>query len=142
MRERASGGGQRLTTVEEARRLREFFGRHVLPGVPDPYILRKYYEHVEGDQQWPSDTTPEQYLESLRETILDARSGIYLSFGASGEWTIYFVGRVRRRWRGPGGSNRILVILNAERRFFITGFQPSRDDEYVERQGGFWVHRQ
>jgi hypothetical protein len=122
-------------------RLRDFFGRQVLRADVDAYILEKFNQHVEIDGHWPDDTTPGQYLESLRETVLDRRGSIYLTDASpNGDWTIYFVGRVRRAWRGPAGSNRVVVIFNAERHFLVTGFQPSRDDAYVERQGGFWLN--
>ena len=49
-------------------------------------------------------TTPEEYLESLRDAVLDGRSSIYLTdrIGAA-DWALYFVGAVRRAWRGAGG---------------------------------------
>ena len=120
--------------------LRDFFGRHVLRARPDAYILGKFRQHVEEDGHGPDYITPEGYLDSLRETVLDSRSAIYLTdAGPTGEWTIYFVGRVRRAWRGPAGSNRVVVIFNAERFRFVTGFQPDGDDEYVESLGGYWL---
>ena len=125
---------------DEISRLREFFGHRVLRSFVDDYILAKFDEHVIDDEQWPSDTTPEEYLDSLRETVLDPRSGIYLtSDNWLGEWTIYFSGRVRRACRGVCGSNRVLVAFNAERHRFVTGFQPDDDDVYVVRRSGFWI---
>jgi hypothetical protein len=141
---RRLGEGHGRTPAEpgEIERLRTFFGHHVVPVRPDAYILGKFKQHVEGDGHWPEDTTPDQYLDSLRETILDSNGAIYLTDDRiDGEWTIYFVGRVRRAWRGPAGSNRLVVIFNAERPLLITGFQPSRGDDYVDRQGGFWLYR-
>jgi len=106
----------------------------------DAYIRSKYDEHVGMRQEWPDGTEPEEYLDSLRETVLDPRSSIYLTDqrGAT-DWTIYFVGPVRFRWHGTNGSNRIAVLFNAERHLFITGFQPTDGDAYVDRRGGFWV---
>jgi hypothetical protein len=134
-------GGTRIASSEEAERLRDYFGRHVLRDSVDAYIQRKYDQHVVERLEWPASTTPEEYLESLREAVLDARSSIYLTdrIGAT-DWAIYFVGVVRRGWRGPGGSNRVAVLFNAERHFLITGFQPPGEETYVERQGGFWVY--
>ena len=135
-------GGRLLASEQQIRELRSFFGRRVLRTQVDGYILGKYAQHVEDDEQWPVDTTPEEFLDSLRQTVLDPRSAIYLTDADfSGEWSIYFVGRVRRAWRGPGGSSRVVVIFNAERHFLVTGFQPSRDDAYVTRQGGFWLNQ-
>jgi hypothetical protein len=92
--------------------------------------------------QWPTDTLPEEYLESLRETVLDPTSAIYLTDATPvEEWAIYFSGRVRRVWRGQSGSDRLVVIFNGEHHRLVTGFQPRRGDSYVERQGGFWIYR-
>jgi hypothetical protein len=140
VRELGEAGGRVSATAQQIQRLRDFFGRRVLRPFPDNYILGKYHDHVEGDGQWPEDTTPEEYLESLRQTVLDSRSAIYLTDAdPPGEWSIYFVGRVRRAWRGPEGSNRLLVVFSAEHHRFVTGFQPDDDDDYVEQQGGFWL---
>ena len=57
----------------------EFFGRRALPGQVDDYVLSKYQKHVERDFEWPDDTTPEEYLASLRETVVDWSSAIYLT---------------------------------------------------------------
>jgi len=132
--------GSLRATLEQIEQLRDFYGQRVLRTSIDPYILTKYYDHVEEDRQWPEDTTPEEFLASLRMTILDPRSAIYLTDARPpGEWSIYFVGRVRRAWRGPGGSDRIVVIFNAEQHRFVTGFQPDDGDEYVDGQDGFWL---
>ena len=142
VRELGEAGGSRPAAPDEIERLRDFFGRRVLRTEVDGYILRKYDQHVVERLEWPADTTPEEYLESLRDTVLDPRSGIYLTdkVGAT-DWAMYFIGPVRRAWRGPHGSNRIAVLFNAERHFLITGFQPPDAEVYVERQGGFWVYQ-
>jgi hypothetical protein len=141
VRELGESRGSRTATPEEIARLREFFGRSVLRAHVDPYILRKYDQHVVERLEWPADTTPEEYLESLRATVFDSRSSVYLTdrVGAT-DWAIYFVGPVYRDWRGPNSSNRIAVLFNAERHFLITGFQPPDEETYVEQQGGFWVY--
>jgi hypothetical protein len=136
------GHGARAATPVEGARLREFFARRVLRAEPDEYVLMKYRKHVQDDLEWPEDTSSEEYLESLRTIVLDPRSSIYLTTESDrGEWTIYFVGRVRRAWRGPDGSDRIAVLFNGERHFFITGFQPTVGDAYVNRQRGFWLQQ-
>ena len=142
VRELGAGGATRVASPEEVARLREFFGRRVLRSYVDPYVLAKFHKHVEDDLHWPEDTAAEEYLESLRETVLDSASSIYLTDDTeSGEWALYFVGRVRRAWRGPRGSNRVVVIFNGERHRLVTGFQPVTDDAYVERQNGFWIRQ-
>ena len=137
---RAAKGGTQGVTRQQVGQLRDFFGRRVLRAQVDDYILGKYRQHVEDDEQWPEDTTPEEYLDSLRQTVVDPRSAIYLTHDdPTGEWSIYFVGRVRRAWRGPDGSSTLIVVFNAEHHRFVTGFQPDDDDAYVELQGGFWL---
>jgi hypothetical protein len=142
VRDLGEAGGSRGATPEEIARLRDFFGRRVLRDHVDAYVQRKYDQHVVERLEWPADTTPDEYLESLRETVLDPRSIIYLTdkVGAT-DWAIYFVGPVRRAWRGPSSSNRIAVLFNAERHLLITGFQPLDGDMYIEQQGGFWVYQ-
>lgn len=140
VRELGAAGGARPATPEEIGRLRDFFGRRVLRAYVDRYILAKYRLHVERDAQWPDDTTPEEFLACLRETVLDGRSAIYLTNeNDDGEWAIYFVGRVRRAWRGPGGHDRVVVLFNGERQILVTAFQADHGDAYVSQQGGFWV---
>jgi hypothetical protein len=142
VRELGASGGDRTAAPDEVARLRDFFGRRVLRPAVDAYIQAKYDQHVGRRHEWPDDTEPEEYLESLRETVLDPRSGIYLTdHGGDGEWSIYFVGHVRRAWQGASGSSRIFVAFNAERHLLITGFQPLDGDSYVMRQEGFWVYR-
>ena len=138
--ELGEAGGSLRATRQQVEQLRSFFGEWVLRAYVDAYMLRKYRDHVEDDGQWPDDTTPEEYLDSLRQTVLDPRSAIYLTNDDStGEWSIYFVGRVRHAWRGPNGSNRLLVVFNADHHRFVTGFQPDDDDDYVDQQDGFWL---
>ena len=139
VRELGEGGSSRAATAEEVAQLREFFGRRVLRSYVDSYIIEKYDQHVVIDRQWPDDTTPEDYLESLRDTVIDPSSAIYFTDdGGYEDWSIYFVGRVRRAWRGRRGSSRVVAVFNGEQHRFVTGFQPN-SDVYVDRQGGFWL---
>jgi chorismate mutase len=142
VQELGAARGERAATAEEVVRLRTFVGRRVLRREVDAYILEKYRAHVERDEQWPPDTTPEEFLESLRETVLDPRSSVYLSDETrDGSWSIYFSGRVPRASRGPDGSGRIVVIFNGEQHRFITGFQPWNNDDYIEQRSGFWLRQ-
>jgi hypothetical protein len=140
VRELGEARGSRPATPAEVARLRDLFGRRVLRSYVDGYIQSKYDQHVEIDGHWPRDTAPDEYLEALRDVVLDPASAIYLTdFGEGKDWSIYFVGRVRRRWRGPNAANRIVVIFNGEHHRFVSGFQPEGDDAYAGRQGGFWL---
>jgi len=133
---------RRTATLSEAARLRRQFAHHVLPRQPTARILAKHGQHVEDDGQWPTDASPDGYLASLRATILNPNGGIYLvEAAAERTWTIYFVGSVPYQWRGPYPGRRIVVLFNAERLFWITGFQAEAGDAYVDRQSGFWAYR-
>lgn len=107
---------RRTVTTDEASQLRQHFGERVLPRQVSPYVARKYRTHVESNEEWPEDTSPEEYLESLRAVVLHEQNGIFLEYSEEdGDWTIYFVGHVRRQWRGPSSGGRIVVIFNADR---------------------------
>lgn len=129
-------------TDDELSRLREFFGHRVLPDRPTRRVGTKHDQHVVAREEWPPDTTEGEYLESLRVVVTDWRSGIYLARDELEEsWTLYFIGRVRRSWRGPMAGARVVVLFNGEQEFWITGFQADEGDAYVEQQGGLWLKR-
>jgi hypothetical protein len=131
---------QRLASDDEAARLRQYLSDHVLPRSITSRIIRKHQTHVENNREWPVDTTPEDYAESLRAIVLDPRSGIYLEYSEDDDdWTVYLVGRARRQWRGPSSGGWIVVIFNIDRGLWITGFQPKRSLAYIEDQPGFWA---
>jgi hypothetical protein len=63
-------------THQEIARLRQYFATQVLPAQPTTRVIEKHGKHVEDDLQWPDDTDLDEYLASLRDTILDPQSGI------------------------------------------------------------------
>jgi len=86
---------QRAATPSEVASLRRYFASSVLPERPTARVLEKHGQHVEDDIQWPADASPDDYLESLRDTVLNPRSGIYLAETELDRmWTAYFVGPV------------------------------------------------
>lgn len=136
----------RLTTTRraasplEVTHIRHYVAVHVLPGQPTARVLDKHAQHVEDDVQWPEDATPDDYLNSLRDTVLNPRGNIFLAENEIGRtWTMYFVGPVPYRWRGRHPGQRIVVLFNIERLFWITGFQAEAGDSYVDRRPGFCV---
>lgn len=42
-------------------------------------------------------------------------------------------------WRGRVPGRCVVVLFNAERQFWITGFQADEGHIYVDQQGGFWL---
>jgi hypothetical protein len=140
MRELGEGHGSRTATPDEIARLRDCYGHRVLRPYVDDYILGKYDRHVLGDGEWPEGTSPDENLESVRETVVDSRGTIYLTDDTEdGRWNLYFFGRVRRDWRGPEGSDRIVVIFNAEDHRFVSRFHPTTDEAYVRHRDGFRI---
>ena len=130
-----------VASSSEAARLRQFFAVQVLPFQPTRRVWEKHAKHIEDDRQWPDDTSADEYLDSLRDVVLSPRSGMYLvEPEIEDTWTIYFVGSVPYRSQGRYPGIRIVVLFNAERHFWITGFQAEVGDAYVDRQPGFWTH--
>ena len=133
-----STGG--IANADEATRICRFLGESVLPGRITARVAAKHGTHVEDNLEWPRGTTPDEYLESLRAITLDGRSGLFLEYSEDDEdWTAYMVGRVRRAWRGTSSAGWIVVIFNADRSLWVTGFQPERGIDYVTDRDGFWA---
>ena len=93
--------GCNMATDDEADRIRAVYGNDGLPRMVNERVLQKYDRHVHEREEWPVDTIAEEYLASLRATVTDCRSSIYATFEPElDDWVVYFVGRVRREWRG------------------------------------------
>ena len=118
-------------------------GRIVRPGDLVPIQEAKYLKHVLVDEEWPLDTTINQYLASLARVVRGERSGIYVDADET-DWRISFVGRAGRS-AGPGGSSHIVVVFIPAKARWLTGYQPLRGAREVERrresQRGRWMHR-
>lgn len=138
VQERAERGES--ATLVEAQQMRALYAEHALPASVTPKVLQKYEFHVVDRYEWPSDTTPDEYLESLRSIVTSERSGIYATFEIElDDWVVYFVGRVRREWRGQRPGLRVVVLFRREPPRWITGFQARDGDAYVEGQTGCWL---
>jgi len=136
----ALGSTEREATADEATRIRRSLSESVLPRRIGARVVHKHGTHVEDNLEWPRGTTPDEYLESLRAVVLDERSGLYLEYSEDDlDWTVYVVGRVRRAWYGPASAGWVVVIFNADRSLWVTGFQPERGIDYVTDRDGFWV---
>jgi hypothetical protein len=131
---------QRRATLLEVAQIRAVYAERGLPQSVTQRVQQKYEQHVERRAEWPSDTSPEEYLESLRSTVTDARTAIYTTFEIElDEWVVYFVGRVRREWCGTRSGARIVVLFRRKPQRWITGFQARDGDDYVANQGGYWM---
>lgn len=144
------GDSARRPSTAELARLRSFFADRVLPSPTDlaastpvgRYLRRKYDEHVVDIEEWPAETSPVEYVESLRATVRSRAGGIRLYRQALlGEWMVLFLARTRRQWRGPNGGAHVVVLFNVERALWVTGFQTRDGAAYAQRQGGWWIQR-
>lgn len=99
-----------------------------------PNDIQHYLLHVVVHQEWPVGTSLDEYVESLRDAVLredgpvalDERFGVHrLSmYGRSG------------RWRGPFGSEWIMVGYNIGYGYWATGFQPDVEHFRVQQREG------
>lgn len=98
-----------------------------------------YAKHVLQVPEWPLDTGFEQYLESIRQVLLDPTGGVFLSRYRG----ILQVGFIRRsgRSRGPEGRAWILVEHNVDTGRWVTAFQlrSLADLERPERSDLRWL---
>lgn len=130
---RARGSSERRAAVHQSCRS---------SSTPRSARRRRATAHRSRTARAEATLSPRDYLASLRATILNRIGGICLAEAvAECTWTIHFSGPVAYQWRGPYPGRRIAVLFNAERRFWITGFQAEAGDAYVERQSGFWAYR-
>jgi hypothetical protein len=108
-----------------------------------PVDVVHYLRHAVAQREWPSSTTFAAYLQSLRATIEDERSGIYLS-RYEGVWSVAFPGR-SGMWRGAWGTDWILVEYRPDYGFWVTGFQPWNGPEHLlgsgKRTDGRWLRQ-
>jgi hypothetical protein len=133
---------QRSASVTEASSIRAHYAQRGLPVTVTGRVLDKYRQHVEERGEWPSGTSAAEYLESFRATLTDDRTSIYVTFEPDlDDWVVYFVGRIRRAWRGPRAGQCIVVLFRRHPSRWITGFQAREGERYVDSQGGDWIYR-
>ena len=75
-----------------------------------PNDIRHYLRHVTAREEWPVNTTLDEYIHSLSDAILDQRGGICIDKFQS-TWRLTFFSR-SVRWQGPGSGGWILVGYN------------------------------
>ncbi len=82
----------------------------------------KYLWHVVKRQEWPDGTTLDQYVESIKQVVLDPQSGI-LTSRYMGAWSPGIL-RQSRDLRGVRGFDWVLVQYRVSRGYWVTAFQP------------------
>lgn len=90
-----------------------------------------YLRHVVVGREWPSGTSLADYVLSLREVVLDQRSGVMTS-RYEGTWQLTVVRRAGL-YQGPAGFEWILVDYRVDTGHWVTGFQPRGGLEVVEQ---------
>ena len=102
-----------------------------------------YLRHAVAEQEWPPGTTLAGYLQSIRDVILDPRSGVLVS-QLEGEWQLTVV-RQSGPLRGPAGYEWVMVDYRVSITSWVTAFQLRRGlDEITgsaRRQGVRWLRR-
>ena len=103
---------------------------------------RHYLEHVMQVQEWPPGTSLQDYLDSIRDVILDNRSGAFTS-RYFGQWQLGVVGR-SGSLQGPDGHPWILVEHRVGLKYWVTAFQLKdglRALRAPERTDARWLRR-
>jgi hypothetical protein len=81
----------------------------------------KYVWHVLTRREWPDGTSFDDYVDSIRQVVLDPASGAFVN-RYLGAWGLGIV-RVSRELRGPEGHDWLLVQYRVERHHWTTAFQ-------------------
>lgn len=98
-----------------------------------PPVERHYLKHALVQQEWPPGTTLDDYIRSIREVILDPRSGVAMRRFEGKAWQLTVVGP-SGRWRGPDGGEWMLVDYRVETGHWMTGYQFKDDPELILRE--------
>ncbi|MFN8513783.1 MAG: hypothetical protein U0232_19630 [Thermomicrobiales bacterium] len=80
-----------------------------------------YLRHCLAQREWPTGTTLLAYLASIREVVLDSRSGILVN-RYQDAWQLAFI-RESRALRGPGGHQWLLVDYRVHLGHWTTAHQ-------------------
>ena len=116
-------------------------GRILKGGDWMPYLEAKYLKHVLVNEEWPAETTLEEYAESLAWAVQNPNGGVYLERVVNA-WKLALVVRSRRQ-AAPGPSPYILVMFFPEQEFWVTGFRYPFGLARLRRrylpEGGRWL---
>lgn len=81
-----------------------------------------YLRHVTANNEWPTGTTMDDYISSIRRVILDRHSGVILShYQGAPQLTVV---RESGVLRGPSGAPWVLVDYRIGLSYWMTAFQP------------------
>jgi hypothetical protein len=101
-----------------------------------------YIRHVLSVPEWPPGTTLDAYLESLRDVIVDDRSGVIVS-RYLGVWQVT-IARRSDSLRGPAGHVWVMVEYRVGFGHWVTAYQPRdlmQELQSPRRQDVQWLRR-
>jgi hypothetical protein len=109
-------------------------GRILRAGDVLPTDEQHYVKHVLAQQEWPAGTTRAQYLDSIREVILDPTSGVLVNLYSGRAWHLTILRR-SGSLRGPKSGGWVLVDYavgsSASPGHLLTVFQVADGPRYV-----------
>lgn len=106
-------------------------GGIIAAGDAIPTAERDFILHARINQEWPTGTSLNEFIESLRSAVLDPDGGVFLAPSSRGGYELTFIAR-KANLRGPSGSGWILVGYEVDDGWWMAGFQPSSGMNYVE----------
>ena len=118
----------RLATQDELKQVSEYVAGI---GFTATELPRHHEKHVTRQREWPQTMSETEYAESLRQMVLDHRSGVAISqWWRTSQWHVTMMGR-SAPFKGPGGHDWIAVEYRVGDGSWATAFQPVAGLEHV-----------
>lgn len=119
----------RPATEDELRQVSEYIAGL---GFSPNELLRHYEKHVKRQREWPQTITDVEYVESLRQLVLDGRRGIAVSkWWRNPQWHVTIMGE-SGVFKGPGGYDWIALEYRVGDESWATAFQSEAGLDHVD----------
>ena len=106
-----------------------------------PIAERDYLKHVADGEEWPLGTSMDDFVRSLRDTVLNPEGGLFLAMIGT-RLALTFVA-ASGRWRGPNSGGWIRVGYGVDYKYWTAGYQPKHGvsdlDEAARGGAGRWL---
>ncbi len=103
-----------------------------------------YLRHVVHNREWPDNTTLDEYIQSIKEVILNPNAYIFTSYYEDRGWQLGFIAP-SGRWQGVRGGDWILVEYRVSTSHWVTAYQFSGEYDRVarvsKRSNVVWIRR-
>lgn len=103
-----------------------------------------YLRHVIVQKEWPEGTTLEEYVQSIREAVLNPEAGVFVNRFENQEWQLSVVAPTGR-WLGPRGREWTLVEYRLSIGHWVTAYQLSDTWDMIagqpQRSDVRWLRR-